>query len=76
MAQTLAFQFRKKYQLTANDPRFLDSTIDDMLIDLYAHAYSEKGNVDEVEDEDFDLNEVLKSMESDDWETLVGLNGE
>jgi hypothetical protein len=66
----LQFWFRRKYQLTPNDPKFLDLTIEDIETDYWAHYYYENATADEVEDEDFDLDDILQKMENDDWEEL------
>lgn len=42
-----------------------------MIEDYWLHFYAEHGVKDEVEDEDFNLDEVLESMESDDWEEVI-----
>jgi hypothetical protein len=60
------------------DPRFLDATYDDMFMDAWA-AYFETarkaGQGDLIEDDDFDLDAILKDLETkadgdppDDWE--------
>ncbi|SDH27408.1 hypothetical protein [Nitrosomonas sp. Nm132] len=66
----MQFWFRRKYQLTPNDPKFLDLTIEDIETDYWAHYYYENSTADEVEDEDFDLDDILQKMENDDWEEL------
>lgn len=68
MAETLEFWFRRKYSLTRTDPRFLDATLEDMLEDYWAHRVAEDPKAaDEVEDADFNLDEVVAAMNSDDW---------
>ncbi len=74
----MGFWFRRKYNLPPNDPRYLDLSTIDLMSEYWAHYYADNGDKGEVEDEDFDLDEVLKAMEqddSDDWEE-VDLNGE
>jgi hypothetical protein len=41
-----------------------------MELDYWAHYYYENPSSDEVEDEDFNLEEVLAQMEEDDWEEI------
>ncbi|WP_281719994.1 hypothetical protein [Nitrosomonas sp.] len=41
-----------------------------METDYWAHYYYENTTTDEVEDEDFDLDEILSKMEEDDWEEV------
>lgn len=68
MAQTLEFWFRRKYNLTRSDPRFLAATLDEMYEDYWAHRITEDPKaLDEVTDDDFDIDEVTAAMERDDW---------
>lgn len=82
MAKTTEFWFRRKYNLTSNDPRFLDSTVEEMLTDYWAHTfYDDPKAAQEVEDEDFNLADELARIEAeegydptidvDDWEDLA-----
>lgn len=69
----MEFWYRTKYNLTSNDPRFLAATLEEIITDYWAHQYLADPNLkDEIEDEDFDLDEVVASMENnpDDWEAL------
>ena len=62
------------------DPRFLDATYDDMFTDAWAAYFDQArkaGQGDLIEDDDFDLESVLKEAEAraeaasdppDDWE--------
>lgn len=69
MAKSLEFWFRRKFNLAPTDPRFLDATLEQIETEYWAHTYFEKPPGDEIEDVDFDLNDVLKEMEEDpdDW---------
>ena len=70
----MGFQFRRKYLLPPNDPRFLDLTEEDMMADLIAHDIVERGDDggEEYEDEDVDLDEMLERLESgEDWEDVI-----
>lgn len=60
--------------MPASDPRFLDTTVEEMLADYYAHTYYDDPKaVEEVEDEDFNVDEVADIIGADapnDWEDL------
>jgi hypothetical protein len=62
--------FRRRYNLAPTDSRFLDATTEDILTDYWANFYKENGLKDEVEDDDFDLDEVVKRMDDGDWEEV------
>lgn len=68
--------FRRRYNLPPTDPRFLNATREDIITDYWAHFYAENGFREEIEDEDFDQDAILKEFadDSDDWEQ-VDLNG-
>lgn len=73
MAQSVEFWFRKKYNLTANDPRFLSLSIEDMLTDFWAHHYYDNPNTqEEFENPDFDsdFEEMFGETDYNDWENL------
>lgn len=79
MAETLGFWFRKKYNLTPNDPRYLDMTAREIEVDFWAHHFYDNPSAkEEVEDEDFDLEAIRAAGDADDdqWETLVNMHGE
>lgn len=63
--------FRRRYNLPPTDPRYLAATRDQIIEDYWLHFYVEHGVKDEIEDEDFSLDEVLNNMASDDWEEVV-----
>mgnify|MGYP000107781063 CR=1 FL=1 len=75
---TIEFEYRRRYNLTVNDPRFLDATVEEMLTDVWAHRFKEDPKLlDEVEDEDFDVDDVAAEIgfsdapdDETDWETL------
>ncbi len=73
---TIEFEYRARYGLTVNDPRYLDATVEEMLIDNLAHRYREDPKLmDEIEDEDFDADDVAAAIgrqepPPDDWEEL------
>lgn len=66
MAKGLEFWFRRRYNLAPTDPRFLDVTIEQIETDFWAHTYFDKPPGDELEDEDFDVDEIMKQMAEDD----------
>lgn len=75
---TFEFEYRRIYNLTANDPRFLEATREEMVTDVWAHRYKEDPKLlDEIEDEDFDPDSVARELgyeqqggNADDWEEL------
>lgn len=80
MSQEVEFQFRRRYNLPPNDPRYLELTTEEMLVDLLAHRFAEDPNTpDEVEDEGFDIDAMIAQVDAqadadvagvDDWEPL------
>ena len=72
-SETLEFWYRKKYNLTPHDPRYLESTVEDMETEYWAYHYFDNPKGDEVEDDDFDVEAVMRSMEDnpDDWEDVI-----
>lgn len=60
---TIEFQYRRKFNLTENDPRFLDLTVEDMLTDIWASKFADDPKLlEEVEDEDFDPDDVAAQL--------------
>lgn len=75
MAKTMEFWFRRRYNLPPNDPRFLDLTPLEIQAEYWAHHAVDNNVADEIEDEQFDLDEVLKHAEESDvdeadWEEV------
>lgn len=72
MAKTLELWFRRQYRLPPTDPRYLAMTPYGIAVDFWAnhHAdifYSGKPDEEEFEDEDFDLDAILReNAEGDD----------
>jgi hypothetical protein len=59
-ATTIDFWYRRKYGLTINDPRFLNTTEQERMTDYWAHRYVEDPKLmNEVEDEDFDEDDIM-----------------
>lgn len=72
-SSSLEFWYRRRFNLAPTDPRFLNATEEDLLVEYYAWYYHENPTKDEVEDDDFDLEAVKRAMENgDDWETVSG----
>ncbi|BCP56318.1 hypothetical protein K32_49350 [Kaistia sp. 32K] len=70
-AKTTEFWFRRKYNLTSTDPRFLDATLEEMITDYWAHTFLDDPKaLEEIEDEDFDMDAELAKMEAGHWETI------
>ena len=61
MSQSVAFWFRRRYNLPPTDPRFLDATLFDMMSDFWAHHYAENPDAaKEAIDDDFNLDAELR----------------
>ena len=61
MAKSTAFWFRRKYNLSPNDPRFLDCSLEQMMADFWAHHYTENPHSEkEAIDDDFSLEDELR----------------
>ena len=65
-ATTIDFWYRRKYSLTVNDPRFLNTTEQERMTDYWAHRYFDDPKLmDEIEDEGFDIDEIMAEWEAD-----------
>lgn len=66
-AQTVEYWYRHHYRMPSSDPRFLDTTVEEMLTDYWAHEYltNAKAHQDEVEDDEFDLAAELARIEQE-----------
>lgn len=74
MVATAEFQWRRIYGLPPTDPRFLAMTPEELVADLLAHHYAEKGTPnEEYEDDEFDAEALMQAaVDSEgDWETLI-----
>lgn len=82
LSESIVWWYRDRYRLTVTDDRFLDASYDDMLVDFYAD-YNAKlrasGKSELYEDDAWDLDAILKSLEeqedatqppADEWETV------
>lgn len=64
LSQTVQFLYRRRYNLTATDPRYLDATLEDMILDLWAHAHIDNPKLrEEIVAEGFD--EEVAAMEAE-----------
>jgi hypothetical protein len=78
LSKRVEFDFRRRYNLPPNDPRFLELTFEDILTDWWAHRYTDDPKLaEEVVDEDFDPDDVARQIGAevelppyDDWEEL------
>ena len=75
LAKTVAFWYRRKYNLSPRDPRFLELTLDDIWEEWWAHRFADdpRAAEEEHEDEDFNLEEILARVDAgpDDWEEVL-----
>ncbi len=81
---TLEFRFRQRYRLAPTDPRFLNATRAEMLIDHWAHEHAKNPNL-QAPDITEDFDEEVARMEAemlaaaaivaekpaDDWEAVT-----
>lgn len=70
MAKTMAFWIRRKYSILPTDPRFLDMTALDIQTEYWAHHYADTPEGESFEDDDFDLDEIIREMDDDDWDEV------
>lgn len=70
MAESYDVAFRLRYNLAPTDPRYLDATTEDILTDHWVHYYRQPGRREEIEDDNFDLDNIVKNMEDGDWEEI------
>jgi hypothetical protein len=65
--------YRRRYNLPPTDPRFLDSTVEDIELDYWTQHFADRPNAVEDEDDDFDIDEIKAQMAAnpDDWEDAL-----
>jgi hypothetical protein len=63
LANTYHLWFRDKYRLAPTDPRFLAATDEQIEAEFWAYQYQSNKAKEEVEDDDFDLSDVLAGFE-------------
>lgn len=67
----MEFQFRRRYNLPPTDPRFLDATLDEILVDTLAWDMALNPSKQEFSDDSFDLQaEIDKNDAEDDFEEV------
>lgn len=66
MATSIEFWFRRKFNLAPTDPRYLDATLDQIEAEFWAHEYANKPPGEEIEDDEFDMDEAMKWAEQPD----------
>lgn len=77
LSETVEFAFRRRYRLAPTDPRFLNSTHDDMLVDYWAWRHVEDPKLrEEAIDPDFDeevaaMERQLLDEDPSDWEDVA-----
>lgn len=71
----MTFWFRRKYQLSPRDPRFLELSLDEIWAEWWAHQFADdpRAAEDEHTDDDFDLDVILAKLEQnpEEWETIA-----
>jgi len=65
-SETIAFWFRRQYNLAPNDDRFLNITPYEMEADYWAHQYANKKVTETFEDDDFDEAQILEDINNGD----------
>ena len=73
MAPTMALWYRRKFNLTHRDPRFLELTPEDIEAEYYAHQMADKpSGVEEFSDDDFNVDDLDAAMaDGGDWEDVI-----
>jgi hypothetical protein len=65
MADTVEFQWRRRYGLPPTDPRFLSATRAEILVDWWAHQFADDPALrNEVQMDDEDFQAELAEMEA------------
>ena len=62
----MAFAFRCRYNLPPTDPRFLDATVEEVVVDYWAHHFRDNPQQAFAEDESFDPDAVAAQWEAED----------
>lgn len=66
MQGTADLWYRRTFRLTGNDPRYLDTTLEDRLTEFWAWQYAENPKLmDVVEDDSFDMEELQRQWAED-----------
>lgn len=65
LSKTLEFWYRKKYNLAPTDPRYLDTTVEQMQVEYFAYHYETNKATEEFEDYDFDPQAEIRRIEQE-----------
>ena len=65
MSNTYEFRFRRRYNLPPTDPRFLACTLEDIVIDYWAHAHVEDPKLSETLATTDDYENEVARMEAE-----------
>lgn len=76
MAGSVNLWYRRTYRLPPNDPRYLELTPFEILLEYHAYKYDDlysQGKLDGfVEDDEFNLDSVLEEMKNEsNWEPMI-----
>lgn len=82
MSDTIEFRFRRRYALPPTDPRFLDATVEQVVLDYWAHRHLDDPNLrNEVVNDEFEADLAAAEAEAgippepdmpdEDFETVV-----
>lgn len=77
LSQTYSFWFRRKYNLSPRDPRFLELTPEEVEAEYWAHHYADSAKNGELayeaEDDSFDVDQIIAgwAAEEDEFEDLI-----
>lgn len=66
-ADTMEFAYRRRYSMPATDPRYLDSSLEDIVLDYWAHRFWDEPKLrEEVHNPDFeeDVDEIERLIAS------------
>ncbi|ECB1886237.1 hypothetical protein IAJ44_004293 [Salmonella enterica] len=70
MLNTADLWYRRTYRLPPNDPRYLETTLEERLTEFYAWQYTDNPKLLEVvEDESFDLEDIQRQWAEEIGET-------
>lgn len=71
MANDYELTFRRRYNLPPTDDRFLNATREDIITDYWANFFTENPNVQEVEDEEYNVDDEIRKMEQGDCDEVT-----
>lgn len=65
LSRTLEYWYRKRFNLAPTDPRFLDTTVEQMKVEFWAAHYETNKATEEFEDYDFDPQAEVRRIEQE-----------